>query len=105
MKPKWKTNPSPGLAERLRQFEIICILKYSFSKQIGYAVAGGGNLNQIGRDKFGLRTTHVTYCMGRARNFIDQMSELARARAKRGLPADSDAMIAQFAMAREKKAA
>ncbi len=45
-------------------------------------------------EEFGLGPKEVRYCYGRASNFLDEVRNLTRIRARRGLPIDSDAMMA-----------
>jgi hypothetical protein len=99
LRPQWKNSPGAALAERLRQFETVCVVKLSLARRFGSSRAGrakwasGKNINEIGRDLFGLRDTQIKYCHGRAHNFLDDVDELARYRGRRGLPIDSDAML------------
>ncbi len=100
----WKTKPDPDLAERLRQFECVCVVKINLIKQIGNKTRFTGDLMKIGKEMFGLAWTEMRYCLGRAYNFLGEVRELARIRARRGLPIDSDAMLAAI-KERERKAA
>jgi hypothetical protein len=94
---KWKTDPGDDLGERLRQFGVVCVVKAKLASSIGSistARRGSGDLQKIGREMFGLTGTEISYCLGHAQNFLYEVCELTRIRARRGLPIDSDAMMA-----------
>lgn len=74
------------LANRLRQFEVVCktALKligagstYNVGRRV-YVAAGG--LEGLANAEFGLDKRHVKYCLGRARNFLAEVHEAERRR-------------------------
>ena len=79
-----RSQPKPGsiLAEAFRQFECVCRVAMKLN-----VVSGGGvktahkiSLRRIGCEEFGLTTDQATKCIGRARNFLNEVDQLDRLR-------------------------
>ena len=75
-----KNEIDPDLGERLRQFIVVCKVKFQTVRGGGKAL---GSLCEIGAREFGLTTTQIRYCIGRARNFLDEIRAAERARSAR----------------------
>jgi hypothetical protein len=66
----------PDLALRLHQFEVV--VKIAIQMEL-VGISGGNNrpgkigLHPIGINDFGLSPSQIQYCIGRARNFLDDI--------------------------------
>jgi len=83
-----KAEKRAEIAERTRQFEVVCKIAFQepFEKK-------RRSMMKIGVDAFGLTRSQAQHGMGRARNLLAEIQELAQMRQKRRLPVDSDAAI------------
>ena len=65
----------PDLAERLRQFIVVC--KVAFRIRRGATVGGKqAGLENIAKNEFGLSDTYYLSGVGRARNLVDEIEAL-----------------------------
>jgi hypothetical protein len=97
--PQKAVAESGDLADRLRQFEVVCRAAIAYVHQATYGRSGKKafkiygeklTLQQIALQYFGLSRDNAVYCIGRANYSRAEMQELSRARAKLGQPVDSD---------------
>lgn len=76
---------NPELADRLRQFEVVSRIAIQLRRSGSYGSVTHRNVKRIGladlaAREFELNPQQVHYCMGRARNYIDDIRSAERAR-------------------------
>ncbi len=74
-----KKCPEKDLAERLRQFSVVCKVAIQTTWGLGSTVHNLG-LKQLGRDKYGLDKYQVFYCVGRAWDHLEEVRHAERER-------------------------
>jgi hypothetical protein len=75
----YNANRDSELAERLHQFEVVCRTLLKTATTTTGGKKRKNSMTEIGK-QFGLSKQHIHYCVGRAKNFWDDVRELERAR-------------------------